>query len=355
MTAKNIYITFTPYHIFLASMIAMEKPQEKNILWAVADFNAEQMMEALKNSQVFSECVTLPGLYKQSSHRNRLRKNNSKKIGQLLGTEAPVQALFLGTDTRIEAQTAAFKIKKMSPAAQVIVMEDGGDFYNSEEPPLPKSLWKQLHSKWIFGREYEDVTTAGLYSKTDALKMIFPELARPEILHKERTAISAAPCFSPRYHEFVGQYWSLFPEEKKAVLQTDGILMVAYSGYGKKHAAYPRVIREICLQAARENRKLIVKYHPREESFDYCALSSLPNVTLTAEQIPAELIYALKPDQLKCIIGDISSALMTAKWLLEEQIAVYSTAAILGVEDRLLDVFQQLGIRVIQDFSEVEF
>ena len=355
MTAKNIYITFTPYHIFLAGMIAMERPQEQNVLWAVADFNAEQMMEALKNSQVFSACLTLPGLYKQSSHRNRLRKNNAQKIGELLKQESSLQALFLGTDTRIETQTAAFKAKKYFPNVNVTVMEDGGDFYHSEAPPPAKSLWKQLHSKLIFGRWQEDVKFAGLYSYTDDVKMIFPEMARPEILHKQRTAISGEYCFSSRYQEFIKKYWSLFPKEKADFLQADGILMVAYSGYGKTHPAYVQVIREICQQAALKNRKLVVKYHPREETFDYCKLSSLPNVTLAAEQIPAELIYALRPEHLKYIIGDISSALMTAKWLLQEQLSVYSTAAVLGVQDRLLDVFAQLGIQVIHDFSEVEF
>lgn len=355
MKRKNIYITFTPYHIFLASMIAMEKSQDENILWAVTDFNAEQMIIALNKSKVFSKCIVLPGLYKQKKHRNGLRKKNAKQISRLIENEQEVQYLFLGTDTRIEGQTAAYKAKRIASNVNVIVMEDGGDFYNSEVPPDNKSLWKQLHSKLVFGKWYEDVKTAGLYSKTDELKMIFPQLARKEILHKKRTAIFGHYCFSSIYQEFVQQYWSLFEQEKHDILKADGILMIAYSGYGKQHDQYPIFIKKICESASLANLKLIVKYHPREEDVDYCHLKTLPNVILTAEQIPAEFMYALKSPNLKFIIGDISSALMTAKWLLKDQIEVYSTAAILGVQDRLLDVFQQLGIYVVKDLKEVDF
>lgn len=352
MCATQIYLAFTPYHVFLASMIALSRPECSHVLLVISDFYALDIVSQLNNSPIFSECIALPGLYRQEKHLTAIRKNNIKLIDGILKRFAHIDTLFLGTDTRIEAQATAYKAKQKYPDMTIAVIEDGGDFYSSPADSSKKSFWRILHKKIIFGKWYEDVKIAGLFSYTDDLHVIFPQLIRPEIRHKKIVPIQGQACFSQAYQDFAYDYWRMFEDDYNKIHDADGLLLIAYSGFGKKYSEYPVLIQNICKEAAKKNMQLAVKYHPREKRNDYCNLASMPHITQLSAQTPAEMIYASHPGNLKFVVGDVSSSLLTAKWLLHDEVRVYSVAKMLGIHDRLFKVFSQINIQLITQLSD---
>ncbi len=354
---KNIFIAFTPYHIFLASMIALTRFENSNILIVIKDFSADKIIRALNSSKIFAEVITLPGLYKQEFQRNTLRKNNAKSIGALINKYNSIDTLFLGTDTRIETQSAAYKVKKIFKNAVVAVLEDGGDFYKSNAMEVPsKGFWRTLHSKLVFGDWYEYVKIGGLYSITEEVYAIFPQLVRDEIRIKKILPIECEVCIQNEYQKFIENYWNIFWGEKEKLQKVDGILMIAYSEYTNHYPRYKELIREICKKAAQKGMRIGIKYHPREEIKDYCNLGAMKNIYFLEEEISAENIYALQTIKLKFIIGDVSSALMTAKWILKDNINVYSVAPILNMADsKFLMVLEQIKIKLVKDIYSIDF
>lgn len=352
---RNVYIAFTPYHIFLASMIALEYEQDDNQLIIVADFAAEKIAAAVQGSSLFSKCCVLPGLYKLEKHRNARRKENAAAMRRWLALGAAADRIFLGTDTRLESQAAAFHAKKRNGQSRIVVLEDGGDFYSSvDEGYRPKSAWRQWVNKLHFGRWYEDVKIAGLYTASEEIRMIYPSLARHELQDKLRTPIHARYCFTEAYRKFLEIYWRSFAEVKQKIAAVDGILMITYSGYTRNFPDYIPFIQEFCRTSMCAGKKIAVKYHPREEKPDYCRLGG--GVLFLPEEIPAEVLYASSGRDLKWVVGDVSSALMTAKWLLGRQVCVYSIAPVLKMNDAaLVHVFHEIGVRLIEDFAELKF
>ena len=229
---EKIYITFTPYHVFLASMLALKNKNAKNILIIIGDFDATCIFQSLKSEDIFNDCIMLPGLYRTDKNRNTLRKRNAKWIIQFLSKYQKISQIYLGTDTRNEAQAAAYKVKKLNQSAVIAVLEDGGDFYNScDAGYVPKSYWHQMYSKLSFGRWYEDVKIAGLYTATEEIHMIYPQLARVELRTKKRFAIEGNFGFKSPYQKFLSRYWQGFGEEKQKIARADGLIIIAHSGF----------------------------------------------------------------------------------------------------------------------------
>lgn len=353
---RNIYIAFTPYHIFLASMIALEYKQDDNRLVLIADFAVERIAAAVRESGLFSKSIVLPGLYKLVKHRNARRKKNAAILQKQILEEISVDRIFMGTDTRIETQAAAYAVKKVNPRAGIVVLEDGGDFYSSvDEGYRPKSAWRQWISKIRFGPWYEDVKIAGLYSASKEIWMMYPLLARSELQCKLRRAIDGAYCFSAAYRTFLDIYWRSFTEVDEKALAVDGVLMVTYSGYTKKFPAYISFVQDFCQAAVQAGMKIAVKYHPREESQDYCRLNEITGVVTLPGEIPAEVLYASIGKRLKWVVGDISSALMTAKWLLGESVNAYSVAPALKMDDpALFRVFEAVGVCLVENYKALQ-
>lgn len=356
MSATNLFIVYTPYHVFLACMLALANKNQNNHLVIIADFDADDLTAALSENAIFAGILRLPGLFRQKQSFSAIKKQNIAQLDQFIQQFDQISTLFLANDKRLESQAVAYKLRRKIPDISIAILEDGGHFYNSNIHQVPKNAVQIFFNRLKLGPWYENVVILGQASFSREIYAIFPEWIRPELIHKPIKKIESAGCFDPEFQSFLAGYWRNFPEEFQKIAEISGIITVAYSGFSKHYREYAALIKDICVSACQKGSTIAVKYHPREERLDYCDIASLPNVVILPEQIPTELIYALAPANLHYIIGDISSALMTAKWILGEQIAVYSVAKALGYNDRLLDVFRQIDIQLVDrgDFDKIE-
>jgi hypothetical protein len=64
-----------------------------------------------------------------------------------------------------------------------------------------------------------------------------------------------------------------------------------------------------------------ISYHPNEKQKDLLDAES-QGMTLIDNAVPAELIYLAAGDRLRVIVGDIGTALLSARWLLPRARAV---------------------------------
>lgn len=357
MGATNLFLAYTPYHVFLSNMIALKRPECTNILVVISDFHALDLVGAINESNLFTRCIQLPGLYMQKSHFTAVKKKNIQTIHDILLNCEEIDNLFMGNDKRPESQATAYELQYKYPNITISTMEDGGNFYNSSMHAAHKNFLQIWLTKKKMGKWYEHIRILGQSSFSQSIYAIYPELIRPEISYKKIQAIESNTCFEENFQKFLCAYWKRYPNQFQKIVSINGIIVIAYSGFSEKYKGYASLIRKICIAASKENFKIAVKYHPREERHDYCNVSTLPNIMVIPEEIPTELIYASAPKDLKIVVGDISSALMTAKWILGERIAVYSVAKALNYKDRLLDVFQKIGIQLIdeENIHEIEF
>ena len=352
---ENVFIAFTSYHVFLASMIALKREKQNNILIIINDFDSSRIVEAFKISDIFSEIAILPGMYKQEGSRNSLRKKNANILCAKI-KKCDVGTLFLGTDRRLESQAAAYYAKKSDTNTVVAVLDDGSDFYKSHlEGSDNKNFFKRMHSKFVIGKWYEYIRIAGLYEKTDEIHVLLPEFVNEKIKIKNVIEIDCKFFLDLKFKSFIDHYWNILSAEREKIKNIECIIIIIHSEYASKYEGYKEVINSICNMFREKGKKIGVKYHPREENEDYCELKKLDNIFLLDSEIPAEFIFSYSDNNLKFVIGDVSSALMSAKCMLQEKIKVYSNAPILKMGDeKLLQTFSIIGINLIENISEIE-
>ena len=133
----------------------------------------------------------------------------------------------------------------------------------------------------------------------------------------------------------------------------DAVLIVKHSEFARGIPGYGHTINETLAIAKIQGLRLAIKYHPREFRGDFLSVGNSKGITVLPQSLPVELLYIITSKQIKFIIGDISTSLLTAKWLLNNA-AVISIALLLDQTDpKLLKTFRKLGIKVVENIAEI--
>ena len=182
---RNVFITFTPYHILLSCAIAFDKhAQEENYLFVISDFDeAGALIKAMEgwSGCPFAEIESLPGVYgKASMFRRRFTvRRNIAAISKSV-KEDKIDRVFVCHDERAEAQAALHFAKKGNKNTVGVYVEDGAGAYSSYRS-TKRPLHKLLLGKLFYGPWWADVSVLGTSRWIDEVKAIFPQLVRPEL------------------------------------------------------------------------------------------------------------------------------------------------------------------------------
>jgi len=77
-------------------------------------------------------------------------------------------------------------------------------------------------------------------------------------------------------------------------------------------------------------------------------------IIVLPQSLPIELVYIFTSKQIRFIVGDISTSLLTAKWLLDNA-TVVSIAPLIGQTDpQLFRTFHELDIKILNNVKEVK-
>lgn len=349
----NIFIAHTPYHIVLAYGIARKNKSKDNILLIVFDFlKADDMAEILKSSPgiPFKEIEFLPGAYGYGGMRKRINiRKNIKTIRKIVNSGA-VGSVYIFNDSRAENQALLHYAQKKNGSVKGVYVEDGVASYSSYVYPS-RSVFKMLIGKMLYGWFWSDVRILGASSGIGRIMATFPVFVRNDIGEREIMALQKEDFLSLKNEVFFKKYAVAFESHLSEINKADALIIIEHSGIIQLYSPeYEKITREVVGRLLSLKLKLAVKYHPREESSDFLLLADKEGISILPRSFPLELFYIMGwLDNTKIIIGDVSTSLLTARWLLDGA-KVVSTAPIIGYRDSaLLDVFRKSGITVAED------
>lgn len=353
---KNIFICFTPYHVLLSCGIALDCGNSaQNYLFVISDFrDATYWVHLLKdwNQSPFTQIECLPGIYDSASIFRRcstIRKNLTP-ITQFVSKHG-ADCVFVFNDGRPEAQGALHFAKKSNKNATGVYVEDGLVAYSSYTS-TKRPLHKLLLGKLFYGPWWKDVRVLGTSEWVDEVKAIFPQFVRPVLRLKHVTPIPKHILLELRNQKWPYEYLKALGVEITELDNLDIILIVAHSEFAKRVPEYKQSIEKILSMAKSQDLRLGVKYHPRELLDDFLSLGA-NGVLVLPQSLPMELLYIIAAAQIKFIIGDISTSLLTAKWLLSN-VTVVSIAPLIGQFDlQLIGIFRSLGVKAVSNLEEV--
>jgi hypothetical protein len=352
---KNVFFAFTPYHILLSCSIALDNSQtSENFLFIISDFSdAEVLGKILKNWQdsPFKKIIFLPGIYKKNIFKKRfIIRKNIKTLENLL-QDSVLDKVYVPNDARSETQIILRYAKKNNKNALGIYIEDGIGAYTSGHLKK-KNYLKLLLSKIFYGIWYKDITTLGTSQWIDQVMAIFPQFIRPELKTKKITPIKKDKFLKVLKEKVFFEYITSLIDIYK-LKEVDILIIAAHSDLGKQSFRYEKALKEILNSIKTTKLKVAIKYHPREFREDFLSIANEKETIILPKSVPVELFYNFMPE-LKFIIGDISTPLLTGRWLLEKP-EVISIARLLNFSDRyLFSVFKELNIKLVNNVEEIK-
>ncbi|ELY45580.1 hypothetical protein C495_08005 [Natronorubrum sulfidifaciens JCM 14089] len=171
--------------------------------------------------------------------------------------------------------------------------------------------------------------------------LTFPDHVRPELADYPAEPISSAPLRSVNSN-WIESYFSAIGIEPATLADIESIILATHSSASDGNPCYRKTLRN---EIRNTSGIVAVKYHPRETDGDYLGVAKHENTTILPQSIPAELVY-LYANRLTTVVGTISTALLTARWI-DDDLEVISLADVIDIgDDRLKTMFRSVDIDV---------
>jgi hypothetical protein len=242
--------------------------------------------------------------------------------------------------------------KKNNQYAQCIYVEEGAGAYDSSPLREKKNFLKRFLAKIFYGRWWKEVRIGGGSPWVDKKMIRFPEFLRPEFRGKEIVTIKREDFMRLKDDTLFLNFIRKLSITEKELNQINILFVLPHSDFFIAGERYKELIKEILKLAQSHKLKVAVKYHPREPFKDFFGIRG-KEVIILPKALPLELFYLFSPDSLKFVIGDVSSGLLTAKWLLNN-VKVVSIAPMLNYYDHsLFEVFKKQKIELLTNLNSL--
>lgn len=346
---STLYIAFTPYHVFLATILAGASKGPKGAeLIVISDFaDSEGFTGAIQTwaGNPFRHIHLFPGAYgltRKAVRQLAYATTVPRLRRRISGLHADEVCVF--NDARPEAQAALHGVRARNPGARIVFGEDGLTAYGSHRR-APAGMISKAACKALFGAFWKDVTVLGTSPWIEGVWALFPACVRAELRRHPVLPIPHQPEPLRSFAEhvlrsFVGKGTPLHDYSG-----LDVVVVITHSQVSSSLADYRTTVRGWILDLADAGWRVAMKYHPREPLGDYLQLAGDHRIVQLPRAIPIELVYAFAGEGLRVIVGDVSSALLSARWMCREA-SVLTLAPAFGYRDvPLMQVFRTVGIR----------
>ncbi|MEE9571195.1 MAG: hypothetical protein V3W02_05795 [Gammaproteobacteria bacterium] len=344
----NVFMPLTPYHVFLSCGVALgEHRDERNHLILIEDFpGADILVESIKQWShcPFQSVVLYSGTFGRSTDLTRglAIRRNSKRLLDVVA-DACIDALYVFNDARADEQAVIRHVARRRPAARIVCLEDGLAMYASTLLSRRDSNLKRLGKRFLYGRDFHLPDAIGSSPWVHEARLAYVSLARREL---------AGKCLKPLpFDVFSGTEMRALADEYCERMWVDAgntdrievLVLLPHPELSEHDDETEKLYRSICVEAVRRNRSVALKQHPRDR---YGVLFTDDRLVLVPRGLAAEFLFLSRRDEIRFVFGDLSSALMSARWLLPSAKTVSVARLLACVDPALPSVFDRIGVVV---------
>jgi len=360
---KELYMCFTPYHILLNSSIAASRNETDDkeiiILENFSDF--EKIINGLKRweDNPFKKHVVIKGKFSveqipEKSFLNIFRNNSTinlekRSVNDLKKAYKGVNfdKVFTCNDGKPQSQYLQYKCKKNNGLN--IYVEDGSEVYN-DSLRSPRAFHESILYKVYFGGWYERMKILGDYKFTDEIRALRPDLVRKELKHKKVKPIGLENFTNLKKtgltKSILNEFGIELPRNKQPI-----IIFIPHSSFIKKRnllSFYQKIVSKLM----KDDKNILLKYHPREKN--YYIGKEENDIKILSQSLPSEILILEMINNTPIVIGDISTCLLTSKFLKKET-QVISLINMIDMESKnLKKVFKKIGVMMPKTQTEFE-
>ncbi|MDJ1431981.1 glycosyltransferase family 52 [Halostagnicola sp. A-GB9-2] len=329
----DFYFSSTPYHILLSFAVAREHPDEQNILCVRSSSEGVAVLTRCIEkhpSSPFEEVYYLSNSYGQSTNKKRLLKAISAFKVLKIVREYDVKTIFVFNDISGDVQMF---LSLLRSNVDVAYIEDGSAAYNGSARDW--STTEIIARKVFFGPWWRRITVIGTGGYSDTIWTTHSEMTRHELSTLDHKQIPSENLLEDVgwIDQYLKEVWSL-----ETVPKIESVVLLPHSSILQSDEYKQGTLENVI--ATYNMNNTAIKYHPREEHesrFGFDPRFEIP------QSIPAEILY-MKCGDLNKVIGDLSTSLLTAKWLRSDIDVISYGPAVGRFDQNLYDTFDQLGI-----------
>lgn len=347
---KKLFVAYTPYHIFLSCILARSCNNSCELI-LVPDFpSSDKIISAILNwsNNPFKKIYVLRGKYAIQSNFVKIiniRKNLKIIKKQIRDKEAIETYVF--NDANAEGQFIAF-INHFNGGENTYV-EDGASAYTNESLTALVG-WKYILAKYLYGRWFKSLSVIGTSAYIDNVMVFNPDVVRNELQTKKIIAIYKHLIlnFDEELRNEILCHFNI----NDNYASSECILLLPLSTIFKDSERINMIstYKKIIFHLMRRFKSIVCKYHPREVMGDYLSLADL-NVKQIPHTIPVEIFFMIIKSQSVLIIGDISTALITAKMIMGDKSRVISIKKLIYDNNIDISVFEKMNIDIVDDIE----
>ena len=335
--AKHLFMASTPFNVLTAAMVAFGLPQGDVAELGLIDQTSTTatFREALLSWQN-SPFANIRLLSEKASGKakRRQRLQGFRRIRQCLQELQP-DWIYTGNDRRIE-----FQFSMAHSNARGVYLDDGTYSYLGRKTHwLKDRVLDNMAKKVAYGRWWKQPPAIGASAWIDHSILAFPNSALPILKNK-----TCKPLPNNLQRPEFAQLAQICLGEQPMTLGTlDGLLLLPHSSVMSDQQQALGQWLDSC------GADIAYKHHPRTGHELQSADMAVRHWQLPARAwavpaaIPMEMLLPLLPQHCK-ISGDVSTALLTAKWLRPE--LDVSAAVRSDTDSSWQQLLTMLGIRL---------
>lgn len=339
----NYFFISSPLHFFIATNLAISHKADTNIALFISknEQTAKQYAKATKHfSRIFQDTHDLT--INDDQQKFKQRKLRFDQIEEVIASTPP-DRIFTGSDRRMEFQFAMHQARFLNAGVEGIYIDDGTVSYLGH-----KSINSVLHKhvdpllkKLVYGSWWQNALTTGSSSWISKAYLAVPKDAHSLLQTKELIALDQDVFSSDEFLEvndfLIAKYDELnaidFPKIK-------AVLCLPNESFYLKKPAFLQQINNTILQHF-QPEDIAIKAHPKSKDIALLAQVFPKSISLP-NTLGMELLLPKLSDNTS-IIGDVSTALLTAKWL-KPKVTVQAFEMNSDISKNLKRLFNSLGI-----------
>jgi|GEM_PF-6688872 len=343
----DLFLAQTPVNLLISAALAIAETTtaEPHLIACSRTDGEEAWTRAASTSQHWPFSTTtfldrrLKGLSPWSKWR-RIRTNIQLTRHQV--RQLTPDRIWFFNDQFPSVQAACVEAKRVRPDARRIFIDEGLSSYGIRPFPVPGAIPTAIR-RLALGHWWEELPLNGTSSHADEARLLYPEFANPAI-RPPRQPLGRELFDQPQIKRLLAD---LVPPVDKELTT---LVFTGRSSLTPDRERLRQQYVDIIAPLAAAGETIGLKAHPAEESDDPFDLGKTLPVICLPRHTPSEVFVMHFRQTLRCVVGDGSSALMTARWLLPDaDIVSCSTTAneALSAADRqLLDLLRNIDIRV---------
>ena len=326
--STHLFLASTPFNMLTAAMVAFELPKGDVAYLGLIDQpeTEREFVTALKgwpeSPFVATEVLSLQA---KGKHKRGVRRQGFENVQRLL-VEIMPEHLYTGNDRRIEFQFAMHLMKQQEAPARGYYIDDGTYSYLGRNTHWLKD---QLIDNWVkklsYGFWWQQPETIGASNWVDEAILAFPESAVPQLQAKQcrnlPKNLSRSEFISLANLCMMAQDSAAAPlvESSCSSDQLSGLKALLLLPHDS--VADDQSKRTLAAWLSARGDHIAFKHHPRTVLNEASGDKALWQLPKTSQQViaglPMEVLLPLLGSDCH-IAGDVSTALLTTKWLRPE-------------------------------------